>query len=237
MANSDTILALNGPVTATTTPPRNQLAQQTGLATAETILTMGSDAGTNVGAFLPVVGQTGIYGTSNPMSININPGILFDQLGAKAGERGAGRPWYNTGTFDTRGFRVRLQSRFVTGAASNTVTVKFYLQAAATGAVLAGAKLLGSAAMGGAAMAASSGNVISEVMCLWDSVSTYVQGAESWGAATTAAGTSYYSTRAVNATSLAITAPLSSWIILASITFVAGATNTITPIELAYEDI
>jgi hypothetical protein len=235
MANSDTILALNG--YGATTASRNQLASITGLTTAETIFTMGADSGTNVNAFLPIVGQTGIYGHSNPMSVNVNTAGLLDQFGAKAGERGASAPWFNTGSFDGRALRFRVQGRFVTGAGSNTLTIKMYLQAASSGAVLAAAKLLGSAAMGGAAMAANSGNFVVECTALWDSVSTYVQGAESWGAATTASGTSYYATRAVNATSLAITAPLSNWIFIASATFAAGSGNAVTPIEMAYEDV
>jgi hypothetical protein len=236
MANSDTILALQG--FGATTASRNQLASITGIAaTTETIFTMGTDSGTNVNAFLPIVGQTGIYGRANPMSININTATLLDQLGAKAGERGASAPWYNTSSFDGRGLRFRVQGRFVSGAASNTLTIKMYLQTVANGAILAGGKLLGTAAMGGAAMAASSGNFIAEVTAMWDSVSAYIQGAEQWGAATTAAGTSYYQARAINATSVAIAAPLSGWLFIASATFASGPGNAVTPIEMAYEDV
>jgi len=232
MANSDTILALNG--FGATTAARNQLASQTGLGTAETYFTMGTDAGSNVNAFLPFVGQTDIVGRSNPMSVNVNAASLLDQWGAKAGERGATSPWFNSSTFDGRAFRLRVQGDFTSSAASNGITVKFYIQTKANGATTAGAAgTVATVATGTTIGNAVKGTFIAEVTGMWDSTSNLMQGTESWGAA---AG--LYVSRAVGqATPFTVTAPISNYIWLPTIKFATGAANVFTPIEIAYEDV
>jgi hypothetical protein len=232
MANSDTILAIRGSVTAAATPARNVLASQSGLATAETLLTMGTDAGTNVTAFLPFVGQADIVGRSNPMSINANTAILLDQYGAKAGERGVSAPYFNTGSLNGLSFTFRVQGLLTSSAASNGLTVKVYVNTKAAGAVTAGAGTLATIATGATIGNAVSGTFIAEVGGMWDSTSNLMQGTESWGAAC-----GVYVSRAVGqGTPFTVTAPLSNYLIFASIKFATGAANVITPVELAYED-
>jgi len=235
VANSDTILALNG--FGSTTPSRNQLASLTGLGTVATLLTMGSDtSGTYPTAFIPIPGQTGILGASNPLSVNVNTATMFDQFGAKAGERGAGRPWYNQNSFDGRSLRVRLQGRLTSSAASNGLTCIFYINTAANGPVTAGAGTLTTA--GGLASAASLANATSyncvfETTFEWDSVSAAVVGSEQWGNV----GGLYISRAVGNATPYAVAAPLAGNVIFASIKFATGATNVFTPTEFAIEDV
>lgn len=229
--NFDTVLALQG--TGLATPPRNVLATRTGLATAETLLTMGADSGTNVTAFLPFVGQTDIVGASNPSDPNANASILQDNLGGKsASQRGASRPYFNSDSFNGRGFRVRLSGRFVSSAASNGILFKIYQNTKANGPVTGGAGVIGSIATGNTIGNAVTGSFIAEFTAMWDSVSNNMFGAEAWCAA---AGV--YATRAAgNATPFTVTAPLSNSLLFASVTFTTGAANAITPIELSYED-
>jgi hypothetical protein len=232
VSNSDTIFALQGLGVAT--PPRNQLATLTALGTGETLLTMGSDAGTNVTAFLPFPGQSDIVGSSSPADVNANAAILLDNTGGKtSSNRGASRPYFNTLSFDGRAFRVRVQGRFVSSAAANTLTLKFYQNTKAAGPVTAGAGLFATVAIGAAALGSVSGNFIAEAAGEWDSVSAKMQGAEAWGAA---AG--FYAARAVGqSTPFAVAAPLSNSLMFISATFGAGAANAITPVEISFEDI
>ena len=231
MSNSDTIFALQGLGVAT--PPRNQLATITALGTGETLLTMGSDSGSNVTAFLPFPGATGIYGSSNTVDPNANAAVLLDNTGGKTGSsRGASRPYFNTLSFDGRAFRIRIQGRFVTSAGSNTVTFNVYQNTIANGPVTGSGHKIGSVAIGGAAVGAINGNFIVEVMGEWDSISGNMQGAEQWGAAG-----GFYAARAVGqATPFAVAAPLSNSLMFATVTFGAGAANAITPLEFAFED-
>lgn len=233
MSNSDTIFALPGLGVAT--PPRNQLAALSALGTGATLLTMGSDSGSNVTAFLPFPGATGIYGSSNPVDANANASVLLDNTGGKSGSvRGASRPYYNTASFDARAFRIRLQGRFLTSAASNTLTATFYQNTIANGPVTGSGNIIGTVAVGGAAIGnAVTSSFIFEVTGLWDSVSAKMYGAEIWGSA---AG--FYGTRAIGqATPFAVAAPLSNSLMFATMTFAAGAANTLTPIEFAFEDV
>lgn len=232
MSNSDTILSLRGNITAATTPLRNVLASQSGLGTTETLFTMGTDAASNVTAFLPFVGQTDILGRSNPQSINVNPATLLDQYGAKAGERGASAPYFNTGTLNALSFTCRVQGAFTSSAASNGLTIKFYVNTKAAGPVTAGAGTLGTVATAASIGNAVSGTYIAECGGMWDSTSNLMQGTESWGAA---AGV--YVARAVGqSTPFTVTAPLSNYLFFASFKFATGAANVITPLEIAYED-
>jgi hypothetical protein len=233
MSNSDTIFALQG--TGLATPPRNQLAALSALGTTATLLTMGSDSGTNVTAFMPFPGATGIYGASNSVDPNANAAVLLDNTGGKSSSvRGASRPYYNTFSFDARGFRLRLQGRFLTSAASNTLTVTFYQNTIANGPVVGSGHIIGTVAIGAAGIGnAVASSFIAECTGMWDSVSGNMYGAEIWGAA---AG--FYGARAVGqATPFAVAAPLSSSLMFATMTFVAGAANTLTPIEFAFEDV
>jgi hypothetical protein len=232
MANSDTILAIRGSITPTATPTRNVLASVSGLGTAETIFAMGTDAASNVAAFLPFVGQADIIGRSNPMSINVNPATLLDQWGAKAGERGATSPYFNTGSLNGLSFTFRVQGAFTSSAAANALTIKIYVNTKANGAVTGGAGTLATIATGASIGNAVSGTFIAEGGGMWDSTSNLMQGTEAWGAA---AGV--YVARAVGqSTPFTVTAPLSNYLIFASYKFTTGAANVITPCEMAYED-
>jgi hypothetical protein len=232
MANSDTIFALNG--FGSTTPGRNQLQSVTALGTTATLLTMGSDtSGTTPTAFLPIPGQASIFGASNPLSINANGANMIDQLGAKAGERNAARPWYNQLSFDARSLRIRLQGKLTSSAASNGLTCIFYINTVAAGPVTAGAGTIATIATAASIGNAVSGNFIFEAGMEWDSVSNLMQGTEAWGCA---AGV--YVTRAVgNAIPFTVTAPISNYLLFASLKFATGASNVFSLSELSFEDV
>lgn len=228
--NCDTVYALQG--AGQVTPSRNVLATRTGLATAETLLTMGSDSGTNVTAFLPFPGQSDIVGSSNAGDPNANSAILLDNLGAKVGARGSNRPYFFQDSFNARGFRVRASGRFVSSAAANGILFKLYQNTKAAGPVLGGAGVIASIATGNTIGNGVTSSFIVEGVGMWDSVSGNMFGAEAWCAA---AGV--YATRAAgNATPFAVAAPLSNSLFFATVTFTTGAANAITPIELAIED-
>jgi hypothetical protein len=231
LANSDTILALNG--FGSTTPGRNQLQSLTALGTTATLLTMGSDtSGTTPTAFMQIPGQSSIFGASNPLSVNVGGAQMVDQLGAKAGERGAVRPWFNQLSFDARSLRIRLQGKFTSSAASNGLTCIFYINTTAAGAVTAGAGTIATIATGATIGNAVSGSAIFESTFEWDSVSNLMQGTEFWGAAG-----GLYVTRATNASTFTVTAPISNYLLFASIKFATGAANVFSPSELSFEDV
>jgi hypothetical protein len=194
---------------------------------------MGSDSGTNVTAFLPFPGATGIFGSSNPGDINANQAVLVDNTGGKtASNRGASRPYFNTASFDGRAFTIRVQGRFTTSAGSNTLTVNIYQNTIANGPVTGSGNKIASIAIGGAAIGAINGSFIVEATGVWDSVSAKMMGAESWGSAS-----GFYAARALGqATPFAVAAPLSNSLMFATVTFAAGAANVISPVELAFED-
>jgi hypothetical protein len=232
MSNSDTVLAIRGAAVAVATPARNILASQSALGTAETLFTMGTDAGTNVTAFLPFVGQTDIVGRSNPLSINAQTAGLLDQYGAKAGERGVGAPYFNSNSFNGLSFTFRVSGLLTSSAASNGLTIKVYVNTKANGPVTGGAGTLATIATAASIGNATSGTFVAEAGGMWDSVSNTMQGTEAWGAA---AGV--YVARAVGqSTPFTVTAPLSNYIIFASFKFATGAANVCTATEMAYED-
>ena len=232
MANSDTILALNG--FGSTTPARNQLQSITGLGTVATLITMGSDtSGTTPTAFMQIPGQASIFGASNPMSVNVGGAQVVDQLGAKAGERGAVRPWFNQLSFDARSLRVRLQGKFTSSAASNGLTCIFYINTTTAGPVTAGAGTIATIATAASIGNAVSGNFVFEAGMEWDSVSNLMQGTESWGAA----GGVYVSRAVGNATPFTVTAPISNYLLFASLKFATGAANVFSPSEFSFEDV
>src|SRR5260221_729144 len=182
--NCDTIYALQGSQgAAVLTPGRGILAARTGLATAETLLTMGADNATNVTALLNFPGQTDIVGVSNPGDPNAMAATLLDNWGAKVGARGGNRPYFNTGSFDGRGFRIRVMGRFVSSAAANAITFKFYQNTKVAGPVTAGAGVIGSIATGTTIGNAVTGSFVAEAVGMWDSISGNMFGAEAWCAA------------------------------------------------------
>jgi hypothetical protein len=233
MSNSDTIFSLQG-LGAGAGAPRNQLAAVTALGTTETLLTMGADSGTNVTAFMPFPGQSDITGSYSPTDPNANASILLDNTGSKVGSnRGSSRPYYQQLSFSGRGIRIRLQGRFVSSAALNGMLFKFYVNTKAAGAVTAGAGVASSIATGNTIPTATTSSFIAEATVMWDSTSNLMFGAEAWAAA---AGV-YGARVAGNATPFTVTAPISNYLMFASITFTTGAANAITPIEFAFEDI
>jgi hypothetical protein len=231
MSNQDTIFSLAGFGVAT--PPRNQLAALSALGTGATLLTMGSDSGSNVTAFMPFPGATGIFGASNPVDANANAAVLLDNTGGKSGSaRGASRPYYNTSSFDGRGFRLRVMGRFLSSAAANGLTVSFYQNTIANGPVTGSGHIIGTVSTANTIGNAVSGSFLFEVTGMWDSVSALMYGAEVWGAAG-----GLYATRVVGSTTFAVAAPISNSLMFATMTFATGAANTLTPIEFSFEDV
>jgi len=222
--NSDSFAALQGGASASS---RNLLVPLTGLATAETIFTMGSDAGSGVNAFIQIPQQSAIVGSNAPLDPNANSSFTIDQLGAGGDYRLLrGRPYFNSGSFDGRAFRVRVTGRLLTSAAANTVTVKLYQN---TTAALGGTALISaaSASLGNAV----AGNFLVEAGLIWDSASQKLFG-EAYGIV---AG-NYTARTTVSAGGISVTTP-ANLLFVASITFSTGAANTCTPIEFGAEQV
>lgn len=214
--NSNTVVGLQGGT------KRNNLLVQTGLATAATILTMGTDAGTSVNAFINIPNQTTTQGAISPMGPNVNQALLDGGFTVSTNPA-LPQPPFNTSSFDGRPFRVRVTGGAVAGSSSNTITVAILQN---TSAVLAAGNTIASFAAGGAALAAGNYNFDLNATCIWDSVSQKLV-AIPGGAV---AGTVVTNT-ATTATGVA----LPGTFLVASITFAAGAANTVTPIEFSIE--
>lgn len=215
--NSNTIFGLQGG------SKRNNLLQITGIGTGATILTMGTDGGsTTTSAFIQIPTQTAVQGNFSPLGPNVNPALI------DGGFTVANSPWlsnppFNSSSFDGRPFRVRVSGGAVTSAGSNTITVAILQN---TTAVLAGANTVASFAAGGAALGAGNFNFNFEAYCMWDSTSQKLVGIPGGEVAGTTA-----TTTATTATGVT----LAGAFFVASITFAAGATNSVTPVELSIE--
>lgn len=214
--NSNTIVGLQGGT------KRNNLLAVTGIATAATILTMGTDAGSSVNAFMQIPTQTNVVGNFGPLGPNINQSLT--DAGFTIGQSPVmPSPPFNSGSFDGRPFRVRVSGGAVAGSASNTITIAILQN---TSAVLAGANTIASFAAGGAALAAANYNFQLDATCIWDSVSQKLVAVPGG----VVAGTVVTNT-ATTATGVA----LPGTFLVASITFAAGAANTVTPVEFSIE--
>lgn len=217
--NSDTFAGLQGGT------GRNALIAVTGVGTTETLVTMGTDTvGTTVTATIGVPSQTAIIGDSSPLDPNVNAALLKDQYGRAGNYIGQSRPYFTSGSFDGRGFRLRFVSKFVTSAAAGGAAHAFNIYWGST--VTAANKV--AAGLTGTALAAGTYNVIVEVTCLWDSASQVLTG-EYWANT----GANY-----VSRTGLTNTASPTTYTALsfcASYKFNSGAANTVTPVEFSIE--
>ena len=214
--NSNTIAGIQGGT------GRNQLLALTALATAQTIFTMGTDAGTGVSAFLQIPSQTNVQGNFAPFGPNVNA-ALTDSGFNVTNSSALPSPQFNSASFDGRPFRVRVSGKCVAGSSSNTITVSIVQN---TTAVLAAGNTVASMAVGGAALAAGNYNFNLEALCLWDSTSQKLVGVP---------GGEVAGTVVTNTATTATGVALPGTFFVASIQFAAGAANTATPIEFSIE--
>jgi hypothetical protein len=198
---------------------RNNLLALTGLGTAETIFTMGTDTG-SANAFVSAPLQTGVVGASSPLDPNANPAVTGGNLGRPGiGYRGAA-PYFNSGSFDCVPFVVSLSGRFTSSTvAAAAHSIKLYQN---TTAALGGHAVV--SGISGATLAAGNYSFLLQAILLWDSVSGTVTGESLYNVAGTYA-------RGVIAP-FAVASP-AALLFVASATFNSGATNTITPVEFS----
>jgi len=217
--NTDSFAALQ------TGTGRNNLLSQTGLGTAETIFTVGTDTGT-ANAFVSIPSGSGVIGSANPLDPNASAASLGGNVGRPDVYRGM-RPYFNSSSFDGRAFQINLSGRYTTSAAATSAghVIKIYQNS--------------SAALGGNALitltsstteAAGNWNFQAQATLVWDSVSQKLAG--------TASG---YIGETVKA--LAVVGPvtgltsIASLLFVASVTFATGAANVITPVEFSISQI
>jgi hypothetical protein len=215
--NSDTFAGLQGGT------GRNALLAASTLGTTETLLLMGTDGGSAT-AVIGVPSQTAIVGNSSPLDPNVNAALQKDQGGRAGNYIGQTRPYFTSGSFDGRGFRLRLMGKFVTSAAAGGAAHAFNIYWGST--VTAANKI--AAGLTGTALAAGNYNFVVEVTCLWDSVSQVLVG-EYWANS----GGNY-----VSRTGLTNSASPTTYTALtfsASFKFNSGAANSITPVEFSIE--
>jgi hypothetical protein len=228
MANPNTIECYYGIGAAA--PGRNQLTALS-IGTAETAITIGTDtAGTTAIVSLTVPSQTKILGAGNPRNIDVNPASLVDFPSSTVQRRNVARPPFNSGSFDGRAMRLRLQGHLTTGTSTATCTIQFYQN---TSAALGGTSLTSTALISTTA-AATKMNFIAECVVIWDSNTLYMTPVESW---CNIGGT--YVARAFVVAPFALSAAnfaLTNFV--ASVTFSANASgNLFVPIEFALEQV
>ena len=219
--NSDTFV---GYVAGT---KRNTLLAQSGIGTAETILTMGADTAP-VNAFVSIPQQTAVVGAGNSVDQNANSSFLYDTLGMMTDYRGGrGRPYFNSGSFNAHPFLIRICGTFTSSALDNTTGHAFNLKQNST-AVLAGANSVISA-VSTTTLAAGSYNFLIESELIWDSVSQNLTG-EAWGVV---AG-NYTARTSVN---IAGVTSISSLLFISSAKFNTGAANVVSPTEFCISQV
>ncbi|MCU1301722.1 MAG: hypothetical protein JWQ87_2006 [Candidatus Sulfotelmatobacter sp.] len=217
--NSDTFAGLQGGT------GRNALIAVTGVGTTETLVVMGTDtASTNATAVVGVPSQAAIIGNSAPLDPNVNPALLKDQYGRAGNYIGQVRPYFTSGSFDARGFRLRFVAKFTSSAAAGGTAHAFNLYWG--NSITANNKI--AAGLSTTALAGGNYAVIVEATCLWESVGQVLVG-EYWAIT----GANYVSrTGLTNSASPTTYTALS---FCASYKFNSGAANTVTPIEFSIE--
>lgn len=180
--NADTVVGYIGGT------GRNQLASQTLAATTETEIQVNTDNGAGAIAVLQIPQQTDIAGSGNPLYIEDNASLL--SMGGRLGMRYqyAGRPGFNSASFDVgRPFLLRLAG-LVTPAsnAANTLTIKLY-----SGTSKAGTNIVTTGALTGTESSTAAGSFLLESQLVWDSTSGLLNG-QFWYIVNAGATVSYH---------------------------------------------
>lgn len=151
---------------------RNQIPTTTVTVASETNITVNTDTGTAV-AILAVPGQTAIVGAQTPLSPNSNPTIIGQGTQPYGPYEGSNAPFYNSGSFDGRPFRIRITGTATSAAAaSQTLQFKLYLGTSKAGTSLIA---LPAAAFTGVATAGTYSFLL-DATFLWDSTSQLLNG-------------------------------------------------------------
>jgi hypothetical protein len=199
---------------------RNNLLALTGLGTAETIFTMGTDTG-SANAFVSAPLQTAIVGAASPLDPNANPAVTGGNLGRPgSGYRGSA-PYFNSSSFDCIPFVVSLSGRFTSSTVDATTAHAITLYQNTTAALGGHAVVSG---LSSVTLAAGNYSFLLQALLLWDSVSGTVTGESLYNVAGTYA-------RGVIAP-FAVASP-AALLFVASAKFNTGAANTITPVEFS----
>jgi hypothetical protein len=150
---------------------RNQIPVITVTTASETNIPIVTDSGVNGVAVLTVPQQGAVVGANTPISPNANPSIIGFGSQAYGPIEGSQAPFYNSGSFDGRPFRIRLAGSVTSAtAASQTILFTLYL-----GTTKAGTALKATTAFAGVA-AAGTYPFYLDATVLWDSVSQTVNG-------------------------------------------------------------
>jgi len=206
---------------------RNNMLSQTGLGTAETIFTMGTDTG-SANAFVKIPSGTEVFGSNNPLDPNASAASLSGNVGRPTPYRGS-RPYFNTTSFDGRAFEILITGKYTTSAAAGGTghTIKLYQN---TTAALGGNVLL--TLTSSTSEAADNWNFMARATLLWDSTSGKLGGIVSG-----------YIGETVKTPAIVGTGPItgltsiSNLLFVASVTFASGAANVITPVEFSISQI
>lgn len=143
-------------------------------STTETVMSFANTTGP---AIVSVPSQTAIVGSSTPFDPNANPAVLSGNLGRPSNYRGAG-PFFNSGAFDGRGFRVAAQFKFQVVSAAGGASVwtpSLYLGTSAT--VGSDALIFAATGISVPASHTANGSGVILVDLIWDSVSGLISGA------------------------------------------------------------
>ena len=136
--------------------------------------------GTPAVLFMPL--QTDILGSSTPMDPSAGAALSADVLGGESDFRGLrGRPYFHSGSFDGRGFRIRVtgNASVVQGGTATNVILTLYM---GTSATVGSDTAINATTTSGNVIALSStitGPFIAEWTLLWDSTQQKITG-ESW---------------------------------------------------------
>lgn len=147
-------------------------------STTETVFSLANGGAAVVG----VPSQTAILGSSTLFDPNSNASISSDSLGGANQFRGQTRPYFNSSTFDSRGFRVRAMGKFsvVTAATAGgaSLNIKLYVGSSTT---LGSDTVLFTPAtpLNVPISTTTTGNFIVEATLMWDSLTAKV-GGEAW---------------------------------------------------------
>jgi len=150
---------------------RNQIPVVTVTTASETNIPIATDSGVNGVAVISVPQQTAVVGANTPFSPNANPAIIGFGSQAYGPIEGGQAPFYNSGSFDGRPFKIRLAGTVTSAtAASQTILFTLYL-----GTSKSGTALKATTAFTGVATAGTYPFYL-DATVIWDSVSQTVNG-------------------------------------------------------------
>lgn len=130
--NADTIVAFFGGT------GRNQIASQTLASVTETEFKVNTDDATGAIAVLALPLQTAKLGSGNPIDVEVNASQLSGLGGGVRPWMQAGRPYFNSDSFEGRPFRVSISGVATPASdAGNTLNIILYMGATKAGTAIA----------------------------------------------------------------------------------------------------